>query len=56
MFEDLYGDTVLAGFRKIDSVICGCWFMYDDDSTIADLARSIGVNLKFTKYIRYFLF
>jgi len=51
--EDLYEDTVLAGFRKIDSVISGCWYTDDDDSTIANLARSLGVNLKFTSYTRY---
>ena len=53
VFEDLYEDTVLAGFRKIDSVISGCWYTNDDDSTIADLPRSLGVNLKFTRYTRY---
>lgn len=53
IFEDLYEDTVLAGFSKIDSVISGCWYTDDDDSTIADLARSLGVNLKFTCYTRY---
>lgn len=45
--------TVLAGFSKIDSVISGCWYTDDDESTIADLARSLGVNLKFTSYTRY---
>ncbi len=53
IFEDLYEDTFLAGFKKIDSVIDGCWYTDDDDSTIADLARSLGINLKFTSYIRY---
>lgn len=53
VFEDLYEDTVLAGFSKIDSVISGCWYTDDDDSAIADLARSLGVNLKFTSYTRY---
>ena len=53
VFENLYEDTVLAGFSKIDSVISGCWYTDDDDSTIADLARSLGVNLKFTSYTRY---
>lgn len=53
VFEDLYEDTVLAGFSKIDSVISGCWYTGDDESTIADLARSLGVNLKFTSYTRY---
>lgn len=53
VFEDLYEDTVLAGFSKIDSVMSGCWYTDDDESTIADLARSLGVNLKFTSYTRY---
>ena len=53
IFESLYEDTVLAGFSKIDSIISNCWYTDDDDSTIADLARSLGVNLKFTSYIRY---
>lgn len=53
VFEDLYEDTVLAGFSKIDSVISGCWYTDDDESAIADLARSLGINLKFTSYIRY---
>lgn len=53
IFEDLYEDTVLAGFTKIDSIISVCWYTDDDDSTIADLARSLGINLKFTSYIRY---
>lgn len=53
IFEDLYEETVLAGFKKIDSEICGFWNTDDDESTIADLARSLGVNLKFTSYVRY---
>ncbi len=53
VFEDLYEKTILAGFKKIESVIVGGWNTDDDDSTIADLARSLGVNLKFTSYIRY---
>lgn len=53
VLEDLYEDTVLAGFNKIDSVISGSWYTDSDDSTIADLARSMGVNLKFTSYVRY---
>lgn len=53
VFEDLYEDTVLAGFGKIDSIISGCWYTDGDDSAIASLARSLGVNIKFTSYIRY---
>ena len=53
IFDDLYEDTVLAGFGKIDTVIDGCWYTDDDDSTIADLARSLGMNLKFTSYTRF---
>lgn len=53
VFEDLYEDTVLAGFSKIDSIIGDCWYTDNDDSAIADLARSLNINLKFTSYIRY---
>lgn len=53
IFDDQYEDTLLAGFSKIDSLISGYWYTDDDDSTIATLARSLGVNLKFTSYIRY---
>lgn len=53
VFADLYEETVLAGFKKIDSEICGFWNTDDDESTIADLARSLGINLQFTSYVRY---
>ncbi len=53
IFEDLYEETVLAGFSKIDSIICGEWYTDDDDSTVASLARELGVNLKFTGYVRF---
>lgn len=53
IFEDLYEETVLAGFTEINSIIGNCWYTDDDDSTIAELARSLGINLKFTSYVRY---
>ncbi len=53
IFIDLYEETVLAGFRKIDSIISGYWYTADDDSSIANLARELGVNLKFTSYVRF---
>ena len=53
VFEDLYEETILAGFTKIDSVISGSWDTDNDESTIADLANSLGVNLRFTSYVRY---
>lgn len=53
IFEDLYEETVLAGFRKIDSVASGYWNTDNDESGIADLARSLGVNLRFNDCVRY---
>ncbi len=53
IFEDLYEETVLAGFTEINSIIGNCWYTDNDDSTIAELARSLGINLKFTSYVRY---
>lgn len=53
IFEDLYEETVLAGFQKIDNLVSGHWDTDNDDSGIASLARSLGVNLRFTGYVRY---
>lgn len=53
VFEDLYEETVLAGFREIDSTVIGYRDTDDDESGIADLARSLGVNLRFTEYVRF---
>ena len=53
IFEDLYEETVLAGFQKINSVVSGHWDTDHDESDIAGLARSLGVNLRFTGYVRY---
>lgn len=53
IFEDLYEETMLAGFRKIDSVVSGYWDTDNDESDIADLARSLGVNLRFSDCVRY---
>ncbi len=53
IFNDLYADTVLAGFRKIDSMITDTWTTDEDDSGIAEFARSLGVTLQFTEYVRF---
>ena len=52
IFDDLYEETVLAGFREIDSTIIGYKDTDDDESGVADLARSLGVNVRFTEYVR----
>lgn len=52
VLDSLYEEAVLAGFTHIESEICGGWDTDDDESGIADLARSLGVNLHFTSYIR----
>lgn len=52
IFEDLYAETVMAGFNKIDSVVRGHWYP-ESDSAIADLAKELGIRLKFTSYVRY---
>ena len=44
IFEDLYAETVLAGFQKIDSLISGYSDTDDDDSGIASLARRLKVQ------------
>ena len=52
VLADLYAETVMAGFSRIDSEICGGWNTDDDESSIADLARSLGVDLHFTGNVR----
>ena len=52
--DSLYEDTVLAGFRKIDSEAAGSWSTEEDrDSSIAGFARSLGITIEFTQYIRF---
>ena len=53
IFNDLYEDTVLAGFRKIDSMVTDTWTTDEDDSGIAEFARDLGITLKFTEYVRF---
>lgn len=53
VFQDLYEETVLAGFSQIDSLVCGHWDTDGDDSDVAELACSLGVNLRFTGYLRF---
>lgn len=53
IFDSLYEETVLAGFRKIDSTIQGTWTTDEDESGVADLAKSLGVTVEFTEYVRF---
>ena len=51
--DNLYEDTVLAGFRKIDSIVEGTWTTDEDESGVADLAKELGVTVQFTQYVRF---
>ena len=54
IFNNLYEDTVLAGFRKIDSVVTDAWSTEEDnDSGIARFAQSLCVTVQFTEYVRF---
>ena len=53
IFQDLYEESVLAGFTKIDSYVTGRGYTENDESELADLARSLGVNLELTGCLRY---
>ena len=53
IFQDLYEKSVLAGFTKIDSYVTGRGYTENDESELADLARSLGVNLELTGCLRY---
>ena len=43
---DLYAETLLAGFRRIDSEVVGETCTDQDDSGFAEACRSLGVNLR----------
>lgn len=51
--DNLYEDTILAGFRKIDSIVDGVWTTDEDESSIADMAKELGVTVQFTQYVRF---
>lgn len=52
--EDLYEETILAGFERIDSHMMGTWTTKEDsDSGIATLADALGVEVRFTQYVRW---
>lgn len=53
IFDNLYEETVLAGFRKIDSIVQGTWTTEEDESGVADLAKTLGITLEFTEYVRF---
>ena len=52
-FEDLYEETVLAGFRRIDSEAIAGWDTDHDESGFAALCRELGVTVSWTGYVRY---
>lgn len=52
--DNLYEDTVMAGFRKIDNIGEGTWTTDEDESGVADMAKELGVTVKFTQYVRFF--
>ncbi len=53
IFEDYYEASVTAGFKTIDNVLGSSWSTRNDESEIASLAKSLGVDLTFTGYLRY---
>ena len=53
IFDNLYEETVLAGFRKIDSIIQGTWTTEEDESGVANLAKRLGILVEFTEYVRF---
>ncbi len=52
LFEDPYGMTASAGFRRIDSELMEERETDREDSGFADLCRSLGVNLRISRCAR----
>lgn len=50
--ENLYEETVLAGFRKIDNLVIDGWRSDELDSGLGEWARERGISVQFTDCIR----
>lgn len=50
--ENLYEETVMAGFRKIDNIVIDGWCSDELDSALGDWARARGISVQFTDCIR----
>lgn len=53
IFMDFYDEARKVGFRSIDNEITGTWSTKGDDSSVATLAKELGVEINFSSYIRY---
>lgn len=53
VLENLYEETLLAGFRKIDSEVMDGFCTDEGNSDFADWANARGVNIQFTDYVRF---
>lgn len=50
--ENLYEETLLAGFRKIESIVIEGWCSDDLDSGLGEWARQRNISIQFTDCIR----
>ena len=50
--ENLYEETLLAGFRKIDNLVIDGWCSDELDSGLGEWARKRGISVRFTDCIR----
>lgn len=50
--ENLYEETVSAGFRKIDNIVIDGWCSDELESGLGDWARARGISVQFTDCIR----
>ena len=53
VLENLYEETMLAGFRKIDSEVMDGFCTDEGNSDFADWATARGINIQFTDYVRF---
>ena len=53
VLENLYEETMLAGFRKIDSEVMDGFCTDEGNSDFADWANVRGINIQFTDYVRF---
>lgn len=53
IFIDFYKESIDIGFKIIENRIRGTWSTKGDESSVADLAHEMGVEIVFSSYIRY---
>lgn len=53
IFKDFQNELQELGYESIETIKLGTWSNKNDDSTLAELTRSLGTELIFTEFVKY---